>query len=182
QRREVDLGREAKVGIGYTWQSINTSHLIFMRKCLPLETVQQYIAFLHHLTLKSTKNSTTDSDGTVDPDIAASTLNAPPRKCRKSDKKTWKQMFDAPPGMMYDQGLQLHKKKPILPFKNMVDNAWQRSHPDVKLLDGADWLDGFYSQLQEGDLLKEDAKYLSELVKWKEHKEHENDADQSDVE
>ncbi|KAI6146675.1 hypothetical protein BKA82DRAFT_4015526 [Pisolithus tinctorius] len=52
----------------------------------------------------------------------------------------------------------------------------------VKLLDGADWLDGFYSQLQEGDLLKEDAKYLSELVKWKEHKEHENNADQSDVE
>ncbi|KAI6004356.1 hypothetical protein F5J12DRAFT_783354 [Pisolithus orientalis] len=126
--------------------------------------VAKYIAFLHHLTLKSTKNLTADSDGTVDPDIAASTLNAPPRKCRKSDKKTWKQTFDAPPGMMYDQGLQLHKKKPVLPFKNMVDNAC------------------FYSQLQEGALLKEDAKYLSELEKWKEHKEHENNADQSDIE
>ncbi|KAF8839058.1 hypothetical protein BDN67DRAFT_1012596, partial [Paxillus ammoniavirescens] len=50
----------------------------------------------------------------------------------------------------------------------MVDPRWTEEHPEVQLLDGADWLVGFYDRLDKAqDLLKEDAVYLKELIGWK---------------
>ena len=54
----------------------------------------------------------------------------------------------------------------------MVSEWWLQSHQDVKTLDGAAWLKGFYGRLKEEDLHETDRDYLAELVAW--HKEKEN--------
>jgi hypothetical protein len=54
----------------------------------------------------------------------------------------------------------------------MISDWWLVSHPDVKTLDGAAWLVGFYDRLKEEDLHVTDREYLAELVAW--HREKEN--------
>jgi hypothetical protein len=42
----------------------------------------------------------------------------------------------------------------------MISDWWLVSHPDVKTLDGAAWLIGFYDRLKEEDLYVTDCKVL----------------------
>ncbi|KAI6008960.1 hypothetical protein EDC04DRAFT_2610808 [Pisolithus marmoratus] len=51
-------------------------------------------------------------------------------------------------------------------FKTMVDHRWQSANPEIVLLDGVQWLNGFYSQMNEGDIFEVDANYLKELDQW----------------
>lgn len=53
-----------------------------------------------------------------------------------------------------------------VPFATMVAKKWCDDHPEMRLLDGASWLAGFYKNLKEDDLLKEDRDYLKELAEW----------------
>ncbi|KIO00296.1 hypothetical protein M404DRAFT_29675 [Pisolithus tinctorius Marx 270] len=48
-------------------------------------------------------------------------------------------------------------------FKPMVDERWYKENADMPVIEGIDWLKGFYSHLNEGDLFEADAIYLKEL-------------------
>jgi hypothetical protein len=58
----------------------------------------------------------------------------------------------------------------------MVSDWWLLSHSDVKTLDGAAWLVGFYNHLKEEDIHPLDKEYLTELITWHGEKEKENAA------
>jgi hypothetical protein len=55
------------------------------------------------------------------------------------------------------------------PFKLMVAGRWLQGHPGTRVLDGATWLDGFYSHLED-DLHPVDREYLEQLATWHEQK------------
>ena len=52
----------------------------------------------------------------------------------------------------------------------MIADWWLQGHSGVKVLDGAGWLDGFYSRLKDDDLHPVDRDYLEKLVLWHEEK------------
>jgi hypothetical protein len=80
--------------------------------------------------------------------------------------KGFKREFDPPPSTLINRPPSSLKSTP---FKLMVADWWQQSHPDVKTLGGAAWLEGFYTRLKEEDLHSIDGEYLKELATW--HKE-----------
>jgi hypothetical protein len=90
------------------------------------------------------------------------------KKRRTTTNKLTKKAFDAPPSVMFKKEPTSGKKPPTIPLKPMVDPRWTEVQPEVQLLDGADWLVGFYDCLDKvQDLLKEDAVYLKELIGWR---------------
>ncbi|KAI5989452.1 hypothetical protein EDC04DRAFT_2614329 [Pisolithus marmoratus] len=66
--------------------------------------------------------------------------------------------------------LPVMMKNPLPPkstlFKRMVDHRWQSANPQIVLLNGVHWLNGFYSQMNEADIFEADANYLKELDQW----------------
>lgn len=64
---------------------------------------------------------------------------------------------------MADEALSCKKSAP---FRHMVDPMWLEKHPRFNVLDGVEWLEGFYGHLKDSDLLKEDVAYLKELHAW----------------
>ncbi|KAI5989392.1 hypothetical protein F5J12DRAFT_786666 [Pisolithus orientalis] len=43
-----------------------------------------------------------------------------------------------------------NKATPMIPFKMMINDAWLTAHPSQQVIDGMDWLKGFYSCAKEG--------------------------------
>ena len=95
----------------------------------------------------------------------------PPAKKRRvttKGSKAFKKEFDPPLSTLSNHSPSSQK---CMPFKSMVSGWWLQSHQDVKTLDGAAWLKGFYDRLKEDDLHLVDREYLKELAVW--HKERE---------
>lgn len=90
----------------------------------------------------------------------------PANKKRKTvqHKKLAKKVFDVAPRKMSDRVPSSWQTN--VPFATMVAKKWCDDHPEMRLLDGASWLAGFYKNLKEDDLLKEDRDYLKELAEW----------------
>ncbi|KAG1727972.1 uncharacterized protein EDB91DRAFT_1086271 [Suillus paluster] len=86
-----------------------------------------------------------------------------------------KKTFDISPSQM-DEDTPLSAKN-NLPFKNMVVKHWRQKHPEMKTLDGVPWLEGFWTALQQDDVIKEDYTYLKELEEW--HLKQDNGGDES---
>lgn len=83
----------------------------------------------------------------------------PQRKWRRTTKKLHKRVFDvAPKHMNHSPPLS---KTTI--FKTMVDEGWYKKNPEMVLVEGIDWLKGFYSRLGRKDLFEADTLYLQEL-------------------
>jgi hypothetical protein len=95
----------------------------------------------------------------------------PARKRRRTTNvnKSFKKDFDLSPSTLLNRPPSSQK---CTPFKSMVSNWWQLSHPNVKPLDGGAWLVGFYDRLKEEEIHPIDKEYLEELVAW--HREKEN--------
>jgi hypothetical protein len=111
---------------------------------------------LRWLTLKSKKDPEEDQDES----------HEPPAKRRKvtQKKKLTKRVFDlAPNKMLADEP---HSSKKTIPFRSMVAEKWLKTYPDMALLDGGEWLKGFYGALAEKDVFKQDWAYLKELDEW----------------
>jgi hypothetical protein len=104
-----------------------------------------------------------------------------PNKRRRTtagqNKKLIKKTFDLNPNQMNDHPPKSAKKN--LPFENMVANQWKKTHPDMRMLQGVEWLKGFWSRTQKDNFIEEDWNYLVELEKW--HKKWE-DSDVSENE
>ncbi|KAF9221446.1 hypothetical protein BS17DRAFT_768723 [Gyrodon lividus] len=64
----------------------------------------------------------------------------------------------------------LNSNKGTLPFATMVSKMWKAKYqyPEMKILEGGEWLEGFYGCLRDGEILHEDASYLKELAEWHE--------------
>ncbi|KAI6028930.1 hypothetical protein EDC04DRAFT_2605667 [Pisolithus marmoratus] len=50
--------------------------------------------------------------------------------------------------------------------EEQLHERWQSANPQIVLLDGVHWLNGFYSQMNEADIFEADANYLKELDQW----------------
>ncbi|KAI6125316.1 hypothetical protein EDD17DRAFT_1881853 [Pisolithus thermaeus] len=139
RRKQTEAGQSANRVIGHAWRSIN------------------YVAFLRWLSFRAMKQQQEGGDALTSADTG------PQRKCcRTTTKKIHKQNFDVSPKHL--------NRDPPPPkaalFKVIIDQRWQDTNPDVPLLDGVDWLRGFYSRIQEGDIFEADADYLRELDQW----------------
>lgn len=135
----------------------------------------QYVAFLHWLSLRNTQKN--EEHNEPDTDAADDTTRPPANKRRRTNaQKHRKKVFDLAPAKMDDNKPKSHKKN--VPFKSMVSAVWARDHADDTFLDGTEWLTGFYKNIGQGVLIKEDEEYLRELQKW--HDE-EMDADEMAV-
>jgi hypothetical protein len=126
--------------------------------------MRQYVAFIRWLALKKSKvGNDVDSDADDNDDEG---LGEPAPKRRKTVKTApiSKSVFDLAPSKMNDYAPISNKK--TVPFKSMVSEKWLKKKPDSVLLNGGEWLSGFYSRLKEDELLENDAKYLKELDEW----------------
>ncbi|KAG2743405.1 hypothetical protein P692DRAFT_20878594 [Suillus brevipes Sb2] len=82
-------------------------------------------------------------------------------------KKPIKRVFDlAPSKMNHDPPTSNKKNKLTVPFKSMVAEKWLKTHPNMELLEGGEWLQGFYGLFGEKDVYKQDWTYLNELNEW----------------
>ena len=101
-----------------------------------------------------------------DPAESESGPSEPQKKHAKTrpNKKLVKTTFDVTPEQMIDQAPSNKKKNP---FRYMVNPTWLEEHPEMKVLDGMEWLDGFYGRLKDSELLKGDSAYLKELHEWR---------------
>ncbi|KAG2075893.1 hypothetical protein BDR04DRAFT_1210613 [Suillus decipiens] len=100
-----------------------------------------------------------------------------PKHHKVVKKKAVKSTFDLAPSKMHSEPLISGKK--TIPFQSMVSEKWLKKNPGTVLLDGGEWLSGFYGQLKEGDIHKDDAKFLKELDEW--HKKDELSSDKDDM-
>lgn len=78
----------------------------------------------------------------------------------------------------------MHSEPPLsgkktIPFRSMVSDKWLKKNPGTVLLDGGEWLCGFYGRLKEGDIHKDDARFLEELNEW--HEKDESSSDEEDL-
>ncbi|KAG2740144.1 hypothetical protein P692DRAFT_20822782 [Suillus brevipes Sb2] len=114
-----------------------------------------------------------------EPAVNASTSR--PTKRRKTTegssrtKVYVKKTFDISLSQM-DEDAPLSAKN-NLPFKNMVAMHWRQKHPEMKMLDRVPWLEGFWTALQDNEVIKEDYTYLKELEEW--HLKQDNGGDES---
>ncbi|KIO14439.1 hypothetical protein M404DRAFT_17385 [Pisolithus tinctorius Marx 270] len=90
----------------------------------------------------------------------------PVKKRRKTTKKwdNFTPSFDPNPSKLEDRPPHSNKATPTIPFKTMINDAWLTAHPSQQVVDGMDWLKGFYSRAKEGELSDGDTKYLAELA------------------
>ncbi|KIO12222.1 hypothetical protein M404DRAFT_20055 [Pisolithus tinctorius Marx 270] len=99
-----------------------------------------------------------------------SSMDRPTSKPIKKHHKTMKKRDNFTPS--FDPNLSKledrppHSSKAILtiPFRTMINDAWLTAHPSQQVVDGMDWLKGFYSHAKEGELSDGDTKYLAELA------------------
>ncbi|KAG2141057.1 hypothetical protein DEU56DRAFT_755120 [Suillus clintonianus] len=155
RRKDAGVGDSAFMVEGSDWRSVD------------------YVAFLRWLTFKS-KNESEEGD-----DVNG----RPPSKRRKvtQKKKSSKSVFDLAPSKMNEDPPISHKKSnPTVPFRSMVSAKWLKTHPDMVLLDGGEWLSGFYGTVSEKDVYKQDWTYLKELDGWQ--KMADDAGSESDVE
>ncbi|KAG2158618.1 uncharacterized protein EDB93DRAFT_1245845 [Suillus bovinus] len=146
KNRRMMSGAEnsAKMAVGLQWHSVD------------------YVAFLRFLTLQHLKGYDTD-----EPKLATSASTSRPTKHRKTMEGSTrmniyvKKTFDTSPSQMDEDTPSSAKNN--LPFKNMVAKHWRQKHPEMKILDGALWLEGFWAALQQDEVIKEDYTYLQEL-------------------
>ncbi|KAG1742876.1 hypothetical protein EDB19DRAFT_1966398 [Suillus lakei] len=155
RRKDAGVGDSAFMVEGSEWRSVD------------------YVAFLRWLTFKS-NNESEEGDEVND---------RPPSKRRKvtQKKKQLKLVFDLAPSKMNEDPPISHKKtNPTVPFKSMVSAKWLKTHLDMVLLDGGEWLSGFYGTVSEKDVYKQDWTYLKELDGWQ--KMADDAGSESDVE
>ncbi|KAG1723041.1 hypothetical protein EDB19DRAFT_1916288 [Suillus lakei] len=155
RRKDAGVGDSAFMVEGSEWRSVD------------------YVVFLRWLTFKS-KNESEEGDEVND---------RPPSKRRKvtQKKKQSKLVFDLAPSKMNEDPPISHKKtNPTVPFKSMVSAKWLKTHLDMVLLDGGEWLSGFYGTVSEKDVYKQDWTYLKELDGWQ--KMADDAGSESDVE
>ncbi|KIN93402.1 hypothetical protein M404DRAFT_171307 [Pisolithus tinctorius Marx 270] len=142
RRKLAEVGKSANKVVGHAWQSID------------------YVAFLRWLSfcaLKQQQDVNKPSSGSMrnaDDELQ--------RKRRKTTKKFHKRVFDVSPKHLNHNPPQ--PKATI--FKSMVDETWHAKNPDMEVVEGVDWLKGFYSTLRQGEIFDADATYLKELKEW----------------
>ncbi|KIO12036.1 hypothetical protein M404DRAFT_19863 [Pisolithus tinctorius Marx 270] len=83
-------------------------------------------------------------------------------KHRKMTKKFHKRVFNVSPKHLNHN---LPQPKAMI-FKSMVDETWHAKNLDMEVVEGVDWLKGFYSRLRQGEIFDTDATYLKELKEW----------------
>ncbi|KAG1764943.1 hypothetical protein EDD22DRAFT_845644 [Suillus occidentalis] len=93
------------------------------------------------------------------------------RRTTAQNKKLIKKTFDINPDQMNDNPPKSARKN--TPFENTVADHWKKTHPDMEMLQGVEWLKGFWGRAQKDDFIGEDWDYLVELKKW--HKEQDGD-------
>ncbi|KAG2076599.1 hypothetical protein BDR04DRAFT_1003400 [Suillus decipiens] len=159
-RAKSGAGKGANMTVGLQWQSPHTPH--DSRK-VPLDA--------------NTATPTEGMTSTTDP-----TTKEHPRKCRRTtagqNKKLIKKTFDINPDQMNDNPPKSARKN--TPFEHMVANHWKKTHPDMAMLQGVEWLVGFWDRAQKNKFIAEDWDYLVELEKW--HKKQEEGLDMSEDE
>ncbi|KIN96501.1 hypothetical protein M404DRAFT_33210 [Pisolithus tinctorius Marx 270] len=142
RRKLVEVGKSANKVVGHAWRSIN------------------YIAFLHWLSFHALKQQQD-----VNEPSSGSMRNAddePQCKCRKMTKKFHKCIFDVSPKHLNHN---LPQPKATI-FKSMVDETWCAKNLDMEVVEGIDWLKGFYLTLRQGEIFDAGATYLKELKEW----------------
>jgi hypothetical protein len=106
-------------------------------------------------------------------DVEPNTLPKPSGRKRRhvttKASKGFRKDFDQLPSILLNCPPLTQK---CMLFKAMISDWWLVSHPDMKTLDSAMWLMGFYDCLKEEDLYMTNREYLVELVVW--HREKEN--------
>ncbi|KAG0700532.1 hypothetical protein DFH29DRAFT_807494 [Suillus ampliporus] len=131
--------------------------------------VEGYVAFARWLSFKKSKVNKGPDEHNEE---------APAPKCRKVvEKKVIKSTFDLAPNKMHSEPPVSAKK--TIPFRSMVSEKWLKKNPGIALLDGGEWLSGFYGRLKEGDIHKDDAKFLRKLNEW--HTKDESSSDEEDL-
>ncbi|KAG1793226.1 hypothetical protein EV424DRAFT_1354276 [Suillus variegatus] len=100
-----------------------------------------------------------------------------PKRRKVVEKKVVKSTFDLAPNKMHSEPPLSGKK--TIPFRSMVSEKWLKKNPGTVLLDGGEWLCGFYGRLKEGDIHKDDARFLEELNEW--HEKDESSSDEEDL-
>ncbi|KAG2119426.1 hypothetical protein DEU56DRAFT_760943 [Suillus clintonianus] len=101
-----------------------------------------------------------------------------PKHHKVVEKKAVKSTFDLAPSKLHSGPPPVSSKK-IVPFRTMVSKKWLKKRADIALLDGGEWLSGFYGQLKEGEIHKDDTRFLKELDEW--HKKDESSSDEEDL-
>ncbi|KAL4071481.1 hypothetical protein V8B97DRAFT_2104073 [Scleroderma yunnanense] len=82
-----------------------------------------------------------------------------PPKRRKTTRKFHKRVFD-----LALKHLNCNAPPPKATIcKAMVDEGWHQKHPGRQLVEGTDWLTGFYSHVNKEELYDADVDYLKEL-------------------
>lgn len=128
----------------------------------------------------SDANTSAATEGTISATDPA-TKERPSKRRRTTagqNKKLIKKTFDINPEQMNDNPPKSARKN--TPFENTVANNWKKTHPDMELLQGVEWLKGFWGRAQKDDFIGEDWDYLVELEKW--HKKQEGGPDMSENE
>ncbi|KAL4078646.1 hypothetical protein V8B97DRAFT_2021035 [Scleroderma yunnanense] len=74
--------------------------------------------------------------------------------------------FDLHPSKMADRPPHSGKSKPTIPFQMMFNKTWLGAHPSQQVMDGMEWLGGFYLWEKEGNLTPNDCVYLDELAEY----------------
>jgi hypothetical protein len=121
------------------------------------------VTFLRWLSIKSFRGEPADS---TDP----ASINARPKKRRRTavvPDAGYKKEFDVPPPRVSQRPPKSTKSKP---FKSMIAEWWLDSHPEVKPLEGGEWLVDFCNRLKDDELHSTDRGYLKELIEWHEKK------------
>lgn len=130
---------------------------------------KKYVAFGRWLSFKKSKVN-------KGPDEPNEEAPAPKRR-KVVEKKVIKSTFDLAPNKMRSEPPVSAKK--TIPFRSMVSEKWLKKNPGIILLDGGEWLSGFYGRLKEGDIHKDDARFLEELNEW--HEKDESSSDEEDL-
>ncbi|KAL4071541.1 hypothetical protein V8B97DRAFT_2023702 [Scleroderma yunnanense] len=118
-----------------------------------------YVAFLHILDTIHKQQCLADPK---------STGFGPPPKHQKTTKKkdNFTQIFNLHPSKMEDRPPHSGKSKLTIPFWMMFNETWLGAHPSQQVMDGMEWLGGFYLWAKEGDLTPNDHMYLDELAEY----------------
>ncbi|KAG2052953.1 hypothetical protein BDR06DRAFT_1009084 [Suillus hirtellus] len=156
------------------WERAKLTKLAFYVEGSKWRSVD-YVAFLCWLSLCNMQKN--EEHNEPDMDTADDTTQLPANKCcRTNAQKHCKKVFDLVPAKMNDNKPKSHKKN--IPFKSMVSAVWAHDHTNDTFLDGTEWLMGFYKNIGQSVLIKEDEEYLGELQKWH---DKEMDADEMAV-
>ncbi|KAI5988504.1 hypothetical protein EDC04DRAFT_2535924, partial [Pisolithus marmoratus] len=153
RRKEQDVPTNGWKRVGLTWRSLD------------------YVAFLRILDAIHKQQRVVDpqvsSSGPAQPDSTAGTSGPAPKRRKMTKKKdNFMKSFDVHPSQMEDRPPHSAKAKPTIPFKTMIHETWLLAHPGQQVVDGMEWLEGFYLRAREGELSRNDWAYLDELAEF----------------